>query len=169
MTYSLPIAGIALLLTWLSPSMNSSPIGISHVFAVPDTVLINEWLVPWERTRSRDPFVAPDGRVWFCGQAGGYLAVLDPDTGDDEDGAVPWYQGIELFSALRRLGSPTWMYNYNGEAHGLRQYKNRKDWTIRLQQFFDHYLMDAPAPVWLKEGVPAIKKGLTLGLDLTTG
>ncbi len=82
MTYSLPMAGIALLLAWLSPSTNSSPIGISQYFAVPDTVLINEWLVPWERTRPRDPYVAPDGRVWFCGQAGGYLAVLDPDTGE---------------------------------------------------------------------------------------
>ncbi len=38
-----------------------------------------------------------------------------------------------------------------------------------MQQFFDHYLMDAPAPVWMEEGVPAILKGETLGLELTTG
>ena len=87
---------------------------------------------------------------------------------NDEDGAVPWYQGIEYFVALRRLGRPVWMLNYNGEAHGLRQYKNRKDWTIRMQQFFDHYLKGDPAPVWLKEGVPAIRKGKTLGLELTS-
>jgi acetyl esterase/lipase len=85
---------------------------------------------------------------------------------NDEDGAVPWYQGIELFAAMRRLGKPAWMFNYNGEAHGLRQAHNRKDWTIRMQQFFDHYLMDAPPPVWLVEGVPAVEKGRTLGLDL---
>ncbi|GMQ80641.1 MAG: prolyl oligopeptidase family serine peptidase [Rhodothermia bacterium] len=85
---------------------------------------------------------------------------------NDEDGAVPWYQGIEYFVALRRLGRPVWMLNYNGEAHGLRQYKNRKDWSIRMQQFFDHYLKGDPAPVWLKEGVPAIKKGKTLGLEI---
>lgn len=60
------------------------------------------------------------------------------------------------------------MLNYNGEAHGLKQYKNRKDWTIRMQQFFDHYLKGDPAPVWLKEGVPAIRKGKTLGLELTS-
>jgi dipeptidyl aminopeptidase/acylaminoacyl peptidase len=87
---------------------------------------------------------------------------------NDEDGAVPWYQGIELFVGLRRLGQPVWMLNYNGEAHGLRQAHNRKDWAIRMQQFFDHYLMGAPAPVWMEDGVPAILKGETLGLELTT-
>lgn len=87
---------------------------------------------------------------------------------NDEDGAVPWYQGIEFFVALRRLGQPVWMLNYNGEAHGLREEHNRKDWAIRMQQFFDHYLMGAPAPVWMDEGVPAILKGESLGLGLTT-
>jgi acetyl esterase/lipase len=86
---------------------------------------------------------------------------------NDADGAVPWYQGIELFSALRRLGQPVWMLNYNGEAHGLRQQHNQRDWAIRMQQFFDHYLMDQPSPVWMEEGVPAILKGETLGLELT--
>ena len=85
---------------------------------------------------------------------------------NDKDGAVPWYQGIELFVAMRRLGRPAWLFNYNGEAHGLRQKHNRKDWTIRMQQFFDHYLKDAPPPVWLVEGVPAVEKGKNLGLDL---
>lgn len=85
---------------------------------------------------------------------------------NDEDGAVPWYQGIELFNAMRRLEKPVWMLNYNGEAHGLRQEHNRKDWAIRMQQFFDHYLIDAPAPVWLEQGVPAVRKGKTLGLEL---
>jgi dipeptidyl aminopeptidase/acylaminoacyl peptidase len=92
---------------------------------------------------------------------------------NDEDGAVPWYQGIELFAAMRRLQKPVWMLNYNGEAHGLREYKNRKDFAVRMQQFFDHYLMDAPPPVWLEEGIPAVRKGLDNGLQLisepTTG
>jgi dienelactone hydrolase len=85
---------------------------------------------------------------------------------NDEDGAVPWEQGIEYFVALRRLGKPVWMLNYNGEAHGLTKEVNRRDWTVRMQQFFDHYLLDAPAPVWLEEGVPATQKGRNLGLDL---
>ncbi len=85
---------------------------------------------------------------------------------NDDDGAVPWYQGIELFVALRRLGKPAYLVNYNGEAHGIRKHHNRKDWSIRLQQFFDHHLKDAPAPVWMREGIPAVQKGKTLGLEL---
>jgi dipeptidyl aminopeptidase/acylaminoacyl peptidase len=87
---------------------------------------------------------------------------------NDEDTAVPWEQGIEYFVALRRLGKPVWMLNYNGEPHGLRRRANQKDWTVRMQQFFDHFLLDAPPPVWLVEGVPAVDKGRTLGLDLIT-
>ena len=85
---------------------------------------------------------------------------------NDDDGAVPWYQGIELFVALRRLQKPAWLLNYNGEGHGLRREANRKDWAVRMQQFFDHYLQDAPAPVWMEKGVPAIDKGRTLGTEL---
>lgn len=87
---------------------------------------------------------------------------------NDEDGAVPWYQGIEMFVAMRRLSKPVWMLNYNGEAHGLRRAPNQKDWTIRMQQFFDHYLQGAPPARWMIEGVPAILKGKELGLDLIT-
>jgi len=85
---------------------------------------------------------------------------------NDGDTAVPWYQGIELFSGLRRLHKPVWMLNYNGEPHGLRKQQNRKDWAVRMQQFFDHYLKDAPAPVWMEQGVPAVLKGKTLGLEV---
>ena len=87
---------------------------------------------------------------------------------NDDDGAVPWYQGIELFVALRRLQKPAWLLNYNGEGHGLRRDANRKDWAVRMQQFFDHYLQNAPAPVWMEEGVPAVDKGRTLGTELVT-
>lgn len=85
---------------------------------------------------------------------------------NDKDGAVPWYQGIEMFVALRRLGKPAWMLNYNGEAHGLTQEQNQRDWSIRMQQYFDHYCKGAPAPRWLAVGVPATEKGETLGLEL---
>ena len=43
-------------------------------------VEIREWLVPWEKTRPRDPYVDAKGRVWFCGQAGNYIAYFDPVT-----------------------------------------------------------------------------------------
>lgn len=82
---------------------------------------------------------------------------------NDQDGAVPWYQGIEMFMALRRLQKPVWMLQYNGEAHNIRARKNRKDITVRLQQFFDHYLKGDPMPKWMKEGIPAVRKGQELG------
>ncbi|NVK49841.1 MAG: S9 family peptidase [Cyclobacteriaceae bacterium] len=85
---------------------------------------------------------------------------------NDEDGAVPWYQGIEMFMALKRLNRPAWLLQYNGEDHNLRQRKNRKDLSIRLSQFFDHYLKGAPAPLWMTEGLPAIEKGRTLKYEL---
>ncbi|WP_430612883.1 alpha/beta hydrolase family protein [Flavobacterium sp. JP2137] len=85
---------------------------------------------------------------------------------NDNDGAVPWYQGIEMFTALRRLGKPVWMLNYNGDEHNLMQRQNRKDIQIREQQFFDHYLKGAPMPVWMDSGVPAVLKGKTWGLEL---
>lgn len=84
---------------------------------------------------------------------------------NDADGAVPWYQGIEMFMALRRLEKPVWMLQYNGEAHNIRARKNRKDITIRLQQFFDHYLKGDPMPKWMKEGIPAIRKGQEMNYE----
>ena len=80
---------------------------------------------------------------------------------NDKDGAVPWYQGIELFTGLRRLEKPCWMLNYNGDDHNLMENANRMDLSIRMRQFFDYYLLDKPAPKWLKDGIPAIDKGKT--------
>ncbi|MCA8948139.1 MAG: S9 family peptidase [Planctomycetes bacterium] len=73
---------------------------------------------------------------------------------NDKDGAVPWYQGIEFFTAMRRLGKEAYLFNYNGEDHGLRQRQNQRDWTRRMQEFFDHHLKGAPAPDWMQKGVP---------------
>jgi len=86
---------------------------------------------------------------------------------NDADGAVPWYQGIEMFTGLKRLGKPAWLLNYNNEAHNLVQRQNRKDIQIREQQFFDYYLKGAKAPVWMVSGIPATEKGKTWGFELT--
>lgn len=82
---------------------------------------------------------------------------------NDKDGAVPWYQGIEMFTALRRLGKPAWLLNYNEEPHWPVKLQNRKDFQRRMQQFFDHYLMGAPMPPWMERGVPALEKGILQG------
>ena len=85
---------------------------------------------------------------------------------NDGDGAVPWYQGIELFTGMKRLGKPCWLLNYNGDDHNLMKNANRMDLSIRMRQFFDHYLRDQPAPDWLINGVPALDKGENYRLEL---
>ena len=84
---------------------------------------------------------------------------------NDADGAVPWYQGIEMFTAMRRLNKKVWMLNYNGEAHNLVERRNRKDIQIREQQYFDWLLKGDKPAVWISEGVPAIDKGRNWGLE----
>ena len=77
---------------------------------------------------------------------------------NDDDDAVPWYQGIEYYLALRRLGKEAYLFSYNGEKHGLRKRQNQKDYTRRLQEFFDHFLKGAPAPEWMEKGIPYLQR-----------
>lgn len=84
---------------------------------------------------------------------------------NDGDGAVPWYQGIEYFVGLRRLGKPAWMLNYRGEPHWPLKIQNRIDFNIRLSQFFDYYLQGKPLPKWMKDGVPATELGIRQGYE----
>ena len=77
---------------------------------------------------------------------------------NDADDAVPWYQGIELYLALRRLDKEVYLFSYNGEPHGLRRRVNQKDYTVRLQQFFDYFLKGAAKPSWMETGIPYIEK-----------
>lgn len=85
---------------------------------------------------------------------------------NDNDGAVPWYQGIEFYMALRRLDKKVWMLTYNNEEHNLGKRPNCVDLSIRMQQFFDHYLKGAPEPEWMKYGLPALEKGHKTGYNL---
>ncbi|MDE0863492.1 MAG: prolyl oligopeptidase family serine peptidase [Rubripirellula sp.] len=124
----------------------------------------------YERTQSRigddlwsarDKYIA-NSPLFFADKINTPLLILH----NDEDGAVPWYQGIELFVALRRLGRPAWMLNYNGEPHWVMNDYNRRDFAIRMQQFFDHYLKNAPEPEWMAVGIAAVEKGENYGLEL---
>ncbi|MDM4766347.1 prolyl oligopeptidase family serine peptidase [Pelomonas sp. SE-A7] len=78
---------------------------------------------------------------------------------NDDDDAVPWYQAIEFFTALRRLGKEAYWFNYNGEKHGLRERDNMKHFTVHMGEFFDHYLKGAPRPEWMDKPVPYLEKG----------
>lgn len=80
-------------------------------------------------------------------------------THNNADGAVPYYQGIEMFMGMRRLGKPVWLIEYDKEAHNLRERKNCKDLSERLSTFFDHYLKGAPMPDWMKPNTPYMING----------
>ena len=73
---------------------------------------------------------------------------------NDADDAVPWYQGIEFFLALRRLDKPAWMFTYNGEPHHLRRRANQRDYAQRMAEFFDYELKSGPKPIWMEKGIP---------------
>jgi dipeptidyl aminopeptidase/acylaminoacyl peptidase len=72
----------------------------------------------------------------------------------DEDDAVPWSQGVELYLAMRRLGKDCVMLQYRGEPHHLKQYPNKLDYAVRMKEYLDHYLKGTPAPEWISRGIP---------------
>jgi dipeptidyl aminopeptidase/acylaminoacyl peptidase len=73
---------------------------------------------------------------------------------NDKDSAVDYRQSVEYFNALRWLGKVVVMLEYKGEEHGFDYpgSSGQKDCSIKMHEFFDHYLMDKPAPKWLEEG-----------------
>ncbi len=103
------------------------------------------WEVPEAYTRNSP--------VYFAHNVTTPLLLLH----NDKDGAVDWNQGIEYFNTLRRLEKPVVMLQYVGENHGLRKPANRKDYTVRMREFFGHYLKGEPAPEWWREGVPHLE------------
>jgi dipeptidyl aminopeptidase/acylaminoacyl peptidase len=78
---------------------------------------------------------------------------------NDQDGAVPWYQGIEMYIGMRRQGKEVYLFNYNNELHGIQGRANQKDWAMRMQTFFDVKLKGAPEPDWMTKGIAAKDKG----------
>jgi dipeptidyl aminopeptidase/acylaminoacyl peptidase len=75
------------------------------------------------------------------------------------DGSVDAGQGLELYAAARRLGKQAILLSYPDEGHHLGRRENQKDFLLRMQQFFDHYLKDAPMPDWMANGLPQLRKG----------
>ncbi|GIU13449.1 MULTISPECIES: S9 family peptidase [unclassified Shewanella] len=70
----------------------------------------------------------------------------------DKDDAVPWEQGVEMYLAMRRAGKDVVFLQYQDEPHHLKKYPNKLDYSIRMMEYFDHYLKGKPAPKWLSEG-----------------
>ncbi|HEX7486278.1 MAG TPA: prolyl oligopeptidase family serine peptidase [Vicinamibacterales bacterium] len=100
----------------------------------------------WEK---RDLFIE-NSALFFADRVKTPLLI---EHGDD-DGAVPWYQGIEMYLALRRLGKDCILLQYRGEPHHLQKYPNKLDYSIKMKQYFDHYLKGEPAAEWITNGQP---------------
>jgi len=100
----------------------------------------------WER---RDLYIE-NSPVFFADRIKTPLLLMH----GDEDGAVPWYQSIELYLSLRRLGKDCIFLQYRGEPHHPQKYPNKLDYSIKMMEYFDHYLKGAPAAEWIKNGVP---------------
>lgn len=112
----------------------------------------------WEK---RDNFIE-NSPIFFADKVQTPLLLMN----NDADGAVPWQQGIEFFLALRRLEKPVWLLNYNGDDHNLKKRPNCIDLSIRLSQFFNHFLKGDSIPEWMEKGIPAIKKNKENGYEL---
>ncbi len=73
-------------------------------------------------------------------------------TFGDEDGAVNWNQGVELYNAARLVGKPVVMLVYPGENHSLAKKPNQVDYHYRILDWFGHYLKGEKAPKWMTQG-----------------
>lgn len=78
---------------------------------------------------------------------------------NDNDGAVPWYQGIEFYVAMRRLQKEAYMVVYNGDEHNPTKRANQKDIDRKMQEFFAVKLLGAEPPSWMVRGIPFLEKG----------
>jgi dipeptidyl aminopeptidase/acylaminoacyl peptidase len=89
-------------------------------------------------------------------------------THNRKDNSIGFWNAVELYMALRRLNKKSWLLEYDNGDHAIYG-KDAVDYTIRLTQFFDHYLKGKPAPVWMTRGIPAAKKGVEDGLEPDPG
>jgi dipeptidyl aminopeptidase/acylaminoacyl peptidase len=78
---------------------------------------------------------------------------------NDNDGAVPWYQGIEFYVAMRRLQKEAYMLVYNGDEHNPTKRANQKDIDQKMQDFFATKLLGAQPASWMVRGIPFLEKG----------
>lgn len=76
----------------------------------------------------------------------------------DKDDAVPWHEGVQYYLALRRAGKDATFLQYEGEPHHLKKFPNQVDFSIRMMQYFDHYLKGKPAAKWMTEGEAFIEE-----------
>ena len=76
----------------------------------------------------------------------------------DNDGAVDFNQGVELYNTMRRMEKPYIMLVYEGENHGLAQKQNQIDYATRGNEWFRHFLLGEEPASWITDGVPYLEK-----------
>jgi dipeptidyl aminopeptidase/acylaminoacyl peptidase len=99
----------------------------------------------WEKTMS----YIENSPVFFADKINTPLLLMH----GDEDDAVPWYQSIEIYLAMRRLGKDCIFLQYRGEKHHPVKYPNKLDYSIKMKEYLDHYCKGLPAPEWITTGV----------------
>lgn len=84
-----------------------------------------------------------------------------------DDYNVNVQQSYEWFTSLRREGKTCWMLRYQNASidHGIHNLDDQRDLYIRMTQFFDYYLKDAPAPKWMTKGVSENESGGDAGFE----
>jgi dipeptidyl aminopeptidase/acylaminoacyl peptidase len=105
---------------------------------------------PWDRP---DLYLENSGLFGIKNVTTPYLTIHN-----DQDGAVPQFQGIEYFTAMRRLGKVAYLFSFDGEDHNLRGREQQKYWTVHLDEWFDYWLKGAPRPGWMN-GVDYLHRG----------
>jgi dipeptidyl aminopeptidase/acylaminoacyl peptidase len=100
----------------------------------------------WE---ARDDYI-DNSPVFFADKINTPMLILHGDVDD----AVPWEQSIELYLAMRRNGKETVFLQYRDEPHHPQTYANKLDWAMKMKEWLDYYLKGAPAPEWIKKGIP---------------
>jgi dipeptidyl aminopeptidase/acylaminoacyl peptidase len=73
---------------------------------------------------------------------------------------------VELYLAFRRLGKPIWWLQYDRGYHTLIELSDKRDFTIRYTQFFDHFLRLSPMPKWMSRGLSFKSKEVENGYEL---
>lgn len=156
----------------------------SNLFAAACSASGMSNMVSWYGSATRGPYA-----IYHCERSQGRMATTpweDPESyvnnspifladqvttpllmlNNKADHQVPFQQGLELFTALRRLGKKVWMLQYDKGDHSVERGMDAEDFHTRMVQFFDHYLKDKPAPKWMLYGIPAKLKGIEDGLEL---
>ena len=70
-----------------------------------------------------------------------------------EDRSVDWRQGLELYITMRRMEKPCILVSYKDEGHTISLQENEQDQTMRILDFFDHFLKGESPKPWIYKGV----------------